>query len=185
MDKIALVIVTAVVCIPLTWMLLLRRKIASRPLKPIYKRRDSILGKQELAQYRELETRLERFDMRLLPGIALQQFVAMKQDLSPKESMRGFSDLDGRSIQFLLVEAANMSPLAVVCLGGDGAPPRLPEFMLAGAKFCEALFESIGIPEIVVLNKDMSDPERVVHKIQDILKANQVGVVKISGDCKN
>jgi hypothetical protein len=179
MNKATLAILTILICVPSTALLVLRRKLKSQAFKPNYSKRESVLAVRELGHYIELAPRLERIGMRLLPGVAFQQFTTVKKDLSSKEASRGFSALDGRTIQFLLVKSARLEPLAVLHLGGDGAPPRVPDHWLAGVKFCSALLESIGIPEIVIYETDMKDPERVVHEIQEILRGGRLGVIHV------
>jgi hypothetical protein len=183
MDKIALVILTAliaVVCIPPTAkILLLRVRIKSKPFRPVYRKRESVLFTGEQNDYARLEPLLERFGMTLLPGVGFQQIVAVKKDLSPAESSQAFSELDGRTVQFLLVETKKLSPLAVVHIGGDGAAQQFPEHFLDGAKFCSALLESVGVPEIVVFDRDMENPERVVSRFQEILREGRAGIINV------
>jgi hypothetical protein len=179
MDKIALVILTALVCIPLTEMILLRAKSKSRPFRPVYTRRESVLSVEEQNDYAKLEPHLERAGMRLLPCVGLQQIAAIKKGLSPAESSQAFSELDGRTVQFLLVETKRLTPLAVVHIGGDGSTQQFPELLQSGVKFCSAFFESVGVPEIVVFDKDMNDPERVVCRIQEIMQGGKTGVLNV------
>jgi hypothetical protein len=179
MDKITLVILTALVCIPLTALILLRVKSKPRPFRPLYTRRESVLSIEEQNDYVKLDPHLERAGMRLLPCVGLQQIAAIKKGLPPAESSRAFMELDGRTVQFLLIETKRLTPLAVVHIGGDGSAQQFPEWLQSGAKFCSALFESVGVPEIVVLDKDMKDPERVVCRIQEVMQGGKAGVLYI------
>jgi hypothetical protein len=45
--------------------------------------------------------------------------------------------------------------------------------------FASALFESIGIPEIVVYDRDMKDPARVVERFQEIVRDGKAGVDRV------
>ena len=127
MDKIALVILTALVCIPLTATILLRVRFKSRPFRPIYTRRASVLCVDDQNDYAKLEPHLEQAGMRLLPSMGLQQIAAITKDLPPAESTRAFLELDGRTVQFLLVETKGLTPLAVVHIGGNGSPQAFPD----------------------------------------------------------
>ena len=179
MDKIALVILTALVCIPLTATILLRVKSKSRPFRPIYTRRASVLCVDDQNDYAKLEPYLEQAGMRLLPNMGLQQIATIKKDLPQAESTRAFIELDGRTVQFLLVETKGLTPLAVVHIGGNGSTQSFPDHWQSGVNFCSAVFESIGVPEIVVLDKDMKDPERVVCRIQEIMQGGKAGVLNV------
>ncbi|HAB19855.1 MAG TPA: hypothetical protein DCE44_25905 [Verrucomicrobiales bacterium] len=163
----------------MTAMVLRCVKPKSRPFRPIYTRRDSVLSSGDQNDYAKLEPHLERAGMRLLPHMGLQAIATTKEDLSRDESLRGFLELDGRTVQFLLVETTRLTPLAAVHIGGDGSAQQFPAYLQSGVKFCSALFESIGIPEIVIFDRDMKDPERVAYRIQEIMRGGKPGVIKV------
>lgn len=184
MDKISLVLLTALICIPatavITCLVLLRcSRSRSNTFRPRYIRRESAIDAPDRQSYAELEPYLERARLRLLPAISMQQIVRVKADLPQRQSTDAFFQLDGRTVQFLLVGTQNHNPLAVVHFGGDGSKHPAFEALSHGVRFGSAVFESVGIPEIVVLDKDMSDPARVAERIQEILRENKTGLIYV------
>lgn len=183
MHSLQLIVTTAVVsvmlCVPLTIYLVFRVKTKGTAFKPIYERRNSMLADVEIKPYHELAPRLEGLGMRLIPGVCVQQIASVKKELNSKQFWDAQRDIDGRMVQFALVETQQLKPLAVVHIGGDGQPHQFPEHLMSGIKFCDELFQSIGIPEIVVCDEDMKQPQRVVERITEILKRREVGMVKV------
>lgn len=184
MDKtfISLLVLFAIACVglPAASKFLIRRKFAKlvTPFRPVYTKRESILCSGDLENYTTLTNLLEPVGMRLIPDAGVREIARVKTDVPAKESSQAFWDIDGRTIQFLLVEISKMAPLAVVHIGGDGTMAQMPDFMVPDT-FCSELFESIGVPEIVVYARDMENPERVVSRIQEILKEGKTGVINV------
>ena len=172
-----------VVCIPVAALLTLRlmqwriRKQSAKPFRPIYRKRECALDDLDMKYHTALEPHLQEAGLKLLPNAGMEQIARGNDSLSPSERLEAFLDLRGRNVQFLLVGAEKLNPLAVVYIGGDGSP--YPHEFLDSIKSVSALFQSIGVPEIVVYDRDMTDPPRVVRRIQDLVRDGKTGIINV------
>jgi hypothetical protein len=183
MNKFLVPLGVLALCIPaaalITFKLMqwLIRKQSGKPFRPIYCRRECVLDDIDMKYHTALEPLLQEAGLKLLPNANMEQIARGNDSLSESERLDAFLDLKGRSVQFLLVGAHKLNPLAVVHIGGDGSPGR-PE-VLDGIKSVSALFQSIGVPEIVVYDRDMIDPAHVAQRIQDIVRGGKTGIINV------
>jgi hypothetical protein len=163
MDKISIVLLTALICIPATAVITLlaalrRVRRRSNTFRPLYIRRESALDVADLQSYTELACHLERAGLRLLPATPMQQIVRAKPNLSQRESTDLFLQLDGRTVQFLLVGTPNYNPLAVVHIGGDGSKDPAIEALSDGIRFMRPSLRALGYLKLSFLTTTSTIP---------------------------
>jgi hypothetical protein len=173
---------TSSLLIPLTaimTLMVLQRwvgKLGNKQFRPVYRKRECTLDDIDMKYHRALEPHLEQVGLKLLENAGFEQIATPVEGYDRFDAL---SAIDGRRVQFLLVGSQKRNPLAVIHIGGDGSPVRLPAGMSDSFGFASALFESIGIPEIVVYDRDMKDPARVVERFQEIVRDGTAGIVRV------